>query len=316
MLLRVCCNPASWHHQCSLGLVQMKLQQFDYNDGGKIMDSVAPKMDTAFDHISHAVPNFPLSIHDVRVRSPRGHLSAPFRSCRLHQTQFAVEAVAANGWPSAAQSAYLVAAVARPAECEWAPAFCTVCVALITTKHAFRHLCHVHTAVAGRVQGWYPNLLLLSIMLELLGGICFIFSSTIGAYMLARPLRSFSRVPETAGQAALGSYWRAAHRLHMHACLHTTQKRAAISAASAWPATCTRSCDSQEEQGAETVQIVLCSLRQNCSSCAQAPVQILFTVPVTLVMHDFWNEDERDQQEIEIVQFMKARPTLPSYHEA
>lgn len=40
-------------------------------------------------------------------------------------------------------------------------------------------------------------------------------------------------------------------------------------------------------------------------------VQILFTVPVTLTMHDFWNEDDADKYEIEVVQFMKVPSHCP-----
>ena len=45
------------------------------------------------------------------------------------------------------------------------------------------------------------------------------------------------------------------------------------------------------------------SLARSCG------VQILFTVPVTAIMHDFWNEGEQEKQEIELVQFMKVRPS-------
>ena len=66
-------NPAS--ARCSSDAstcVQMKLQQYNYNDGGALMDSVAPKLDAAFDHLHGMAPQIPFSTADIRVRISRG----------------------------------------------------------------------------------------------------------------------------------------------------------------------------------------------------------------------------------------------------
>jgi hypothetical protein len=47
--------------------LQNKLQQFNINDGGIIMDSVAAKLDTAFTHIISARPEPPFTLEDIRV---------------------------------------------------------------------------------------------------------------------------------------------------------------------------------------------------------------------------------------------------------
>jgi hypothetical protein len=36
-------------------------------------------------------------------------------------------------------------------------------------------------------------------------------------------------------------------------------------------------------------------------------LQIAFTVPVSLVMHDFWNEMDEDKRQVELIQFAKVR---------
>lgn len=40
-------------------------------------------------------------------------------------------------------------------------------------------------------------------------------------------------------------------------------------------------------------------------------MQMLFMVPVTLAMHDFWNEPDEDKRTIELVQFAKVRGLSP-----
>lgn len=51
-------------------LMQMKLQSYEVETGGKLMESVAPKLDTAIETLSEIIPNFPVSGNDLRVRFP------------------------------------------------------------------------------------------------------------------------------------------------------------------------------------------------------------------------------------------------------
>jgi hypothetical protein len=36
-------------------------------------------------------------------------------------------------------------------------------------------------------------------------------------------------------------------------------------------------------------------------------LQIAFTIPVSLVMHDFWNEKDEEKRQVELIQFAKVR---------
>jgi hypothetical protein len=51
-------------------LMQMKLQAYDIETGGELMDTVAPKLDAAVETLTRHIPSLPIGQSDVRVRTP------------------------------------------------------------------------------------------------------------------------------------------------------------------------------------------------------------------------------------------------------
>jgi hypothetical protein len=45
----------------------MKLQQFDYNDGGALMPMVAPKLDAFLAQVAAASPDAPIDVAKIQV---------------------------------------------------------------------------------------------------------------------------------------------------------------------------------------------------------------------------------------------------------
>ena len=52
----------------------MKLQSYEYETGGKLMDNVAPKLDTAIETLQGHVTSLAITVSDVRVRWSKFHL--------------------------------------------------------------------------------------------------------------------------------------------------------------------------------------------------------------------------------------------------
>lgn len=49
--------------------MQMKLQSYEFETGGELMDNVAPKLDTAIETLTEHIPSLPFSYSDARVLS-------------------------------------------------------------------------------------------------------------------------------------------------------------------------------------------------------------------------------------------------------
>lgn len=52
----------------------MKLQSYEYETGGELMDNVAPKLDSAIETLQGHVTSLPITLNDVRVRWSEIHL--------------------------------------------------------------------------------------------------------------------------------------------------------------------------------------------------------------------------------------------------
>jgi hypothetical protein len=53
--------------QYNLPSLQMKLQQFDYNDGGALMPMVAPKLNAFLAQVAAASPDAPVDVAKIQV---------------------------------------------------------------------------------------------------------------------------------------------------------------------------------------------------------------------------------------------------------
>jgi hypothetical protein len=58
----------------------MKLQQYNFADGGELMATVAPKLDVALTTLKDAIPDLPFTVSKIAVRLSAIALCIPFRS--------------------------------------------------------------------------------------------------------------------------------------------------------------------------------------------------------------------------------------------
>lgn len=136
--------------------MQMKLQQFNYNDGGSLMPQVSPKLDSALSHLFSSLPSSAVSADDFQVRA----LPTTSANC-------------AGSHSGLCHSHMHNSAHTCP------------CDRFACAGSALRVLPDADV-VERAVQPHYPKMLLAAIVLEVLGGLLFALGSTIGAYMLVR----------------------------------------------------------------------------------------------------------------------------------